>query len=58
MDPDETLKHLRALSKDATYEYEDYDTLEAIAQDFSKAFNALDEWLSAGGFLPEAWQHD
>lgn len=28
------------------------DWIDAVAD----KFNALDEWLSSGGFLPDAWQ--
>lgn len=34
------------------------DTVEAelvAAQELADAFEAVDEWLSIGGFLPDAW---
>ena len=43
MDPNEALKMIReAATQDA--------------QDMIEPFEALDEWLCKGGFLPDAWQ--
>ena len=47
MDPDETLRRLRELVKETTEE-PDND----LANEFADAFQALDEWLSKGGFSP------
>lgn len=44
MDPNETLRRLRAA-------FEDGDANGAL-----DLFEALDEWLSEGGFLPTAWE--
>lgn len=43
MDPNETLKNLRKYASDTGGE-------------FGEQFEALDEWLSKGGFLPADWQ--
>lgn len=43
MDPNEALKRLRKYASDTGGE-------------FAETFEALDEWLSKGGFLPAAWR--
>lgn len=53
MDPDKALRNARA----AAYEIM-RDSLPAPTQeaaDLCEAFEALDGWLRAGGFLPAAW---
>ena len=49
MDPDETLRQLRALVR-----AEDWDA--ADGERVRELVAALDEWLSRGGFLPDAWR--
>ena len=52
MDPNATLKELLYLLNNPTpddYDCEDYTR-------FLELFEALDEWLSSGGFLPDNWQ--
>jgi hypothetical protein len=52
MDPDATLSEMRELANDlgATGSFEgDADRLAELVQ-------ALDEWLSKGGFFPKAWR--
>lgn len=44
MDPNEALAQLRNAFADS-----DYLTAEEL-------FNALDEWLTKGGFLPDPWR--
>lgn len=44
MDPDQALKDLREMIRDT----EDLDLIEQ--------FEALDDWLAKGGFLPADWQ--
>lgn len=44
MDPNEALRLLRKYASDTGGE-------------FGEQFEALDEWLSKGGFLPAAWCH-
>lgn len=55
MDPDETLKNLRECAT-ALYSPEtpDDDRVD-IALTMVDNFQALDEWLLAGGFVPTAW---
>ncbi|ASZ74589.1 HNH endonuclease [Mycobacterium phage Phabba] len=43
MDPDETLRLLRKYASDTPGE-------------FSETFEALDEWIGGGGFLPQNWR--
>lgn len=54
MDPNETLRVLRL-----TIRQMDADENPAIkaahAEEVAEYFEALDEWLSRGGLLPEAW---
>ena len=49
MDPDETLRRLRELVR--ANNYDDYENI-------LEHFDALDEWLSKGGFLPRAWRDE
>ena len=48
MDPDTTLSELRTLLP-AVREG------EVVAEEFLDRFEALDEWLRKGGYLPAAW---
>lgn len=48
MDPNETLRAIRALLTE-----DDGRTDPELAD----KVRALDEWLTKGGFLPEAWDH-
>lgn len=60
MDPNETLETARG----AYVEYvRAADAMDSSGYDSSlttlaESFNALDEWLSRGGFLPSAWRVD
>lgn len=52
MDPNDTLNHLREVVKW-------WNEGDADASDLERAvesFEALDEWISRGGFLPDAWR--
>ncbi len=53
MDPNACLKELRELVEKSTYgkitDVADYERLTDLVE-------ALDGWLSEGGFLPEDWQ--
>jgi len=54
MDPNETLKKLRKLFADVDPEVWD-------SQEFERArdlFQALDEWIVNGGFLPDGWKRN
>jgi hypothetical protein len=56
MDPDANLAEMRRIIARAR-ERTDYDAVnDAIDLDrLADLAEALDEWLSRGGFLPEAW---
>ncbi len=60
MDPDAALAALREALKAAEKATErGDDSTMALAYGAAHAhMEALDEWLSAGGFLPAAWQHE
>lgn len=55
MDPNETLKRLRDALKVALGGNGDTIEEDRAAYDAAEAAQALDEWLSAAGFLPDAW---
>ena len=58
MDPNAALRALRELSRSALEDADGFDssdfstTMCALAENFQ----ALDEWISKGGFLPEGWK--
>lgn len=57
MDPNETLREIRELIRvfddsDA----DDKDTAQQVAAGLATKFEALDTWLSGGGFPPEEWR--
>ncbi len=54
MDPDEALRRARDMVRrySETGNTADIPDVATLAD----AFEALDSWLSAGGFLPAAWQ--
>ena len=62
MDPDEALKNAREAAKriqrvrDADTSDETLDEDDAF--DLADAFEALDGWLSKGGFQPAEWHHE
>ena len=64
MDPNETLRELRELAdKVAAQDMDVYSDPEdradaARAGDLAAGVQALDEWLSRGGFLPDAWERE
>lgn len=59
MDPDRALANARAaLARMRQYDDEcgaDYTPATEAADDLAEAFEALDGWLSKGGFLPKDW---
>lgn len=64
MDPNETIEQLRKLSKhvhETTKGIDNYTDrivlhdLTEEAENMATLFDALDEWLSKGGFFPEGW---
>lgn len=57
MDPTRTLERIRELTEymlELNVEME----LEDVADELSTCIQALDEWLSQGGFLPEQWKKE
>lgn len=48
MDPNATLAEMRKLISEIA-------PGKPISDDFPLLFDGLDNWLSRGGFLPEAW---
>lgn len=58
MDPNETLRLLR-LTLDAAFQCADEGSAAGAAlavMDARDYLSDLDEWLSKGGFLPDAWK--
>jgi hypothetical protein len=54
MDPNETLRMLRLTIKQMRAD--DNELIrKAHADEIAEYVEALDEWLSRGGFLPSAW---
>ena len=53
MDPNQTLTEIRALAAHVAMT-EEWDRDDA--KELATLVQALDEWLSRGGFLPEAWE--
>lgn len=60
MDPNRTLLELRAAIKRVLesdpQDQEDYEQFEEDASQLANAADDLDNWLSRGGFLPDAWK--
>lgn len=58
MDPDKLLAELRELAMTVTLieGHEDKDVPLRSAIELAEKFEALDEWIDKGGFLPAAWQ--
>lgn len=54
MDPNAALQQLRDLTSDVLRE-SDGAPLD-VRRSLAEAFQALDSWLSTGGFLPAAWE--
>ena len=55
MDPDETLKKLRALVEEIREDERDGLDITDHEQSVLDLFDGLDQWLTKGGFLPAAW---
>lgn len=55
MDPNEALRRLRRLCE-ALSDRDDYDN--EVAGELAGQFEALDQWISKGGFLPDDWQRN
>lgn len=54
MDPNETLRQLRALV--AQVHGDEEGDINDQLEDFAGYFEALDEWITKGGFLPRDWR--
>jgi hypothetical protein len=48
MDPNETLRELRRILRAGAWDAADAERVRELIE-------ALDAWLSRGGFLPDAW---
>lgn len=59
MDPNANLEELRRLAESMLEAYEDEDS-NGIDQDdaarLAELVQALDGWITGGGFLPSAWK--
>lgn len=55
MDPNEALRVLRLTIKQMRVD-EHPDIRRAHAEEIAEHFEALDGWLSTGGFAPQDWQ--
>lgn len=53
MDPNETLRRIRELSRRIL---DDGPLNDHVNEELAELCEALDEWLSRGGFLPKAWE--
>ena len=58
MDPDAILAELRQAFEDVNTAAQNYDSdaHDDATQRIAELFAALDEWLTRGGFLPNAWR--
>ena len=57
MDPNATLAEARALAAAITAgSLTTQDNAVENAERMAELFDALDQWLSKGGFLPRAWE--
>lgn len=62
MDPNEALKNMRAKIErlrelQGRFETTSPSDIEEAANDLADAAEAIDGWISKGGFLPLAWSH-
>jgi cell division GTPase FtsZ len=63
MDPEEALRQLRELSNkvivisnEPDLNEGDFETVFTTAVEMAEQFQALDNWISNGGFLPKDWK--
>lgn len=56
MDPDEALKNAREAEKSFRSAPIESSAERIAAIKLADAFEALDEWLSRGGFMPADWR--
>jgi hypothetical protein len=60
VDPEETLEELRNMSAEIMKNADSvhpptHNWLAGAAVELAEKFQAMDEWISKGGFLPKAW---
>lgn len=55
MDPTATLVKIRALIQSINRSSNSYDRA-VWAEELAEAFEALDQWMAKGGFLPVQWR--
>jgi hypothetical protein len=57
MDANVTLRQLRAIAALAVQAREDSAVIDyaALLDEMAESFQALDNWLQRGGFLPTSW---
>lgn len=56
MDPNTALHDLREMIRDAEHP-DQYTDREVAIEQLAASFEALDNWLSRGGLLPQEWDH-
>jgi hypothetical protein len=56
MDPNAALENARVAILSLAEPTDDDDEAWDMVQQLTDAFEALDGWLTKGGFLPDAWQ--
>lgn len=57
MDPNETLRMARTAAAAITSAIDNEEDVQfGNVERLAEAFEALDEWLSKGGFVPDAWR--
>lgn len=57
MDPNVVLANLVGLMDDERDALSEGENTTDILEDIVENFEGLNEWLSQGGFPPEAWRH-
>jgi hypothetical protein len=57
MDPDACLEEIRAKIKQINDEQDDMAALVMLPE-LTELVEALDEWISKGGYLPKGWTKD
>ena len=55
MDPDESLRQIRRLTRETAVDDIGYDEAVDSLNELIECVQDLDEWLGKGGFLPDAW---
>lgn len=55
MDPNATLRDIRKWCADSRVPYRSPEARDALCALVTSAVEALDEWLTAGGALPDEW---